>query len=365
MVKCTVWGDFKADDVDGLHLSDELEELLHQSDINFVNFVAPIHSTGTCIRKSGPNISQSENAPQWLEDNGFNVVSLANNHIMDYGLNGMLETIDSFKTARVIGAGGWDDAYKMSVIKVNGLKIGILAGTQSEFGTLAEKNDKMGAAWCMSPEFESRILNRDVDYLIVINHGGIEYLDYPLPEWRDTYKKWIDMGADAVIASHPHVPQGWELYKGKTICYSLGNFCFQTDRQGRPHWNESLCCILEFDDDREMRITMRPVSYDVHSRCIGDNKAVCFETHLAEMNQVLNSDSEYMCQINKAVLKLLPLYYGLFSRSGFLHPVKSTGLLKGFVERFKKEHIYNCMKCESHRWAITRAMQLKYGLDRR
>lgn len=49
------------------------------------------------------------------------------------------------------------------------------------------------------------------DYLIVFNHGGVEYMDVPLPEWRDVYRLWIEMGADAVIASHPHVPQGYEF----------------------------------------------------------------------------------------------------------------------------------------------------------
>lgn len=363
MARITVWGDFKADTVDHLNLSGELQLLLNQSDINIVNFEAPVHSAGKPARKSGPNISQHVDAPQWLEDRGFNVVSLANNHVMDYGLTGLEKTLEGFKSARVIGAGEWDAAYQMTIVDLMGMKIGILAGTHCEFGTLTEKNDEIGCAWCMSPEFESQILNRGgVNYLIVINHGGVEYLDYPLPEWRETYEKWIDMGADAVIASHPHVPQGWEIYKGKPICYSLGNFCFQTGKIAHDHWNESLCCVLSINDGGKIDIEMKPIFYAPSSQYIYTENTEEYSYHLEKINRVLANKNEYENHINEAALSFLPDYYGMFSRSGFLNYSRPLSTLKGIVEHFNKTHVYNSIKCESHRWLIIRAMALKYNL---
>lgn len=362
MARITIWGDFKANAVDHLNLSGELQLLLNQSDINIVNFEAPVKSTGKPIRKSGPNIHQHTDAPQWLEDRGFNVISLANNHTMDYGSDGLHMTMESFKSAKVAGAGNWDNAYRMTVVNVEGLKIGILAGTHCEFGTLTDKDIGEGCAWCMSPEFERLIFNGGVDYLIVFNHGGVEYMDYPLPEWRSIYRKWIDMGADAVIASHPHVPQGWEMYKGKPICYSLGNFCFQKDKVSAPHWNESLCCILDINSDKEVSVKVRPVFYDEATQYINDNESTDFMKHMESLNHVLGDKSKYMSQINAAVMKLWPKYVGLLVRSGFIYPVKSLGLMKGVAEGFRKEHLYNCIQCESHRWAIERAMKLKYRI---
>ena len=78
MAKITVWGDFKVNAVERLRISDSLRQLLGESNANVVNCEAPIRGVGSPVRKSGPNISQSSESPGWLEEHGFNVVSLAN-----------------------------------------------------------------------------------------------------------------------------------------------------------------------------------------------------------------------------------------------------------------------------------------------
>ena len=69
---------------------------------------------------------------------------------------------------------------------------------------------------------------KELDYLFILPHAGVEYTDAPVPELIARYRDFIDYGADGVIASHPHCPQGWETYKGKPIFYSLGNFLFNS-----------------------------------------------------------------------------------------------------------------------------------------
>ena len=90
---------------------------------------------------------------------------------------------------------------------------------------------------------------KEVDYLFVLPHDGIEYIDIPLPETIARYRDFIDYGADGVIGTHPHCPQGWETYKDKPIFYSLGNFLFNSKenyefRANRPHWYEGLCVLM-------------------------------------------------------------------------------------------------------------------------
>ena len=89
-------------------------------------------------------------------------------------------------------------------------------------------------------------------FSFVLPHNGIEYIDVPLPETIARYRDFVDYGADGVIGSHPHCPQGWEEYKGKPIFYSLGNFFFNskdTDqfRANKPHWYEGLCVKMELE----------------------------------------------------------------------------------------------------------------------
>ena len=114
MAKINIFGDFKANDVKHLNLSAELVYLLNTSDVNMVNLEAPIRSNGKPMKKSGPNICQDQDSPEWLELRGFNAISMANNHTMDYGDEGLSATISAFKKAKVMGAGSWNEAYQMN-----------------------------------------------------------------------------------------------------------------------------------------------------------------------------------------------------------------------------------------------------------
>lgn len=365
MAQLTFWGDFKANNTEHLNISGELELLLNNSDVNVVNFEAPVKTKAKPIKKSGPNHSQSIDSPEWLESHGFNLISLANNHTFDYGEEGLVKTINSFNKAKVIGAGTYNDAYQRYITTTeDGLKICFIAGTHAEFGTLTDTQNSYGTAWCFSPEFERNIREKEnIDFLIIINHAGIEYMKHPLPEWRETYKKWIDMGADAVIASHPHIPQGWENYKGKPIFYSLGNFCFQKDKANKEHWYESLCVSLTIEKGKEMQCEVKPVIYDQDTGYISENNAPDFASYIQTLNNELKNDDTYYEYVNHYVKKIYKNYINNFTRSGIIANFSAKNIAKGIVEKFKKEHIYNCFNCESHRWAILRAMKGIYSID--
>ena len=113
-------------------------------------------------------------------------------------------------------------------------------------------HDGLGCAYINDLRVNHDILEakKKVDYLFVLPHDGIEYIDVPLPETIARYRDFIDYGADGVIGSHPHCPQGWEEYKEKPIFYSLGNFFFNSKntpdfRADKPHWYEGLCVKIE------------------------------------------------------------------------------------------------------------------------
>lgn len=374
MARITIWGDCKVNSVDRLFLSEDLTYLLNKSDANVINFEAPLQSNAKAIRKSGPNIWQDKDAPKWLEQYGFNVVSMANNHAMDYGKDGLESTKAAFKKAKVIGCGTWNEAYRLEVIETkDGLKIGFLACTHCEFGTLTDASslDEYGTAWACAPEFERAIQRsgegRKCDVLIVIAHCGVEYMEQPLPEWKNRYKRWIELGADAVIAGHPHVPQGWEMYMGKPICYSLGNFCFDMlgKKEAPKNWYNSLCCVLDVDKYKGISVTMRLITFDAFTRFISEGSSDEYKKYIERINIVLSNEKEYMAYVNRYVDYLLPHYMNQFSRGGLIRNPISIGFIKGFAEGlmgrgfFKKEHWINNIQCESHRWAILRAMNNK------
>ena len=151
---------------------------------------------------------------------------MANNHIWDFGENGFKRTVDELKGCVLIGAGkNIEDSYKEVIFSKNMTKIGFLAAAEWGFG--ASENSG-GFAWLNHDQFEVKIKNirKMVDILIVQLHAGLELVDIPLPEWRQKYKHFIDLGVDLIIGHHPHIVQPWEKYRGKYIFYSLGNFYF-------------------------------------------------------------------------------------------------------------------------------------------
>jgi poly-gamma-glutamate capsule biosynthesis protein CapA/YwtB (metallophosphatase superfamily) len=163
-----------------------------------------------------------------LETARINIVDLANNHIGDYGAQGLDDTMRYLDSAGIhyVGAGrDLEQARRPFVVEKEGRRIGFLAYAGGKF---AARRDKPGFA----PRDESCIVSdvkklRDsVDYLVVSFHWGMELEKRPSREQEGLAHEVIDAGADLIVGHHPHTLQGIERYKGGVIAYSLGNFVF-------------------------------------------------------------------------------------------------------------------------------------------
>lgn len=168
-----------------------------------------------------------------LKNAGIDLVSLANNHAMDYKKEGLSDTMHYLKKANMpfVGAGSnATDANKPYVKIINGKKIKFMAFSR----VLPDASWKAGsksagiADGYNLEDMLSRIKKekKDSEFLFVYIHWGKEKSEKPESYQRTWAKKMIDAGADGIIGSHPHVLQGFEYYKGKPIAYSLGNFLF-------------------------------------------------------------------------------------------------------------------------------------------
>lgn len=108
-----------------------------------------------------------------------------------------------------------------------GRTVCLLSAAENGYGAVVE-SETYGYAYCLSYEFKALIKKsiKENDITIIINHAGEENWDAPLPEWREIYQSWIDMGVNYVVCHRPHIIQGWEKYNNGMIFYSLGNFAF-------------------------------------------------------------------------------------------------------------------------------------------
>ena len=169
--------------------------------------------------------------------NNNTVAALANNHAMDYGIVGMNDTISYLENAGItpIGAGNSEDEAHQAVTKeINGRKITILNYMDSNnfveypYEMMPYANGSSPGYSAYDSEDAQRQIaeNNDSDLIVAYLHFGNEYSHAPNDDQVSIAHELIDYGADVVIGSHPHVTQGIEMYNGKPIFYSLGNFIF-------------------------------------------------------------------------------------------------------------------------------------------
>lgn len=368
MINLLFFGDFVCQEPGKLKFSNEVSSLVSASDVIYCNCEAPIQGAGSPIAKSGPALTQSPESPNRLEEAGFNLIGLANNHMMDMGVGGYEATINGFYKAVTLGAGKKGDVYAVKKLEIGGSTFGFLSLTHKEFGTLNDEasDDEQGTAWINSSAVNRSIIKakETCDYLFVLPHAGVENVDVPLPEWRFRYREFIDLGTDAVIASHPHVPQGWEEYNGKLIYYSLGNFIFDSfSNTHGSYWNKGLGVKITIEDDGKISYETLNVKYENHvldidnsARAVEHNQYLCsLLTDTKAYNEVLERalDTLWRDEYQLYLLRGLGSVSMKTSKNTFIH--SAYGLLKGMDIPM----LLNNFQCESHRWAIERILRNK------
>lgn len=172
-----------------------------------------------------------------LTDAGIDLVSLANNHVLDFGVDSLRDTFRYLSGNNILYAGAGENdesAYKPVYISKNGVTVAFIASSRviPRVGWAAKSNQP-GVSVTYDPERvieEIRKANDNADIIAVYAHWGEERNARPVDCQLDLAHAYIDAGADIIVGSHPHILQGFEFYKGRLIAYSLGNFIFSDVR---------------------------------------------------------------------------------------------------------------------------------------
>ena len=236
-------------------VEDEVLKMIKEHDIVSCDFGITICSSAKeGVIKVGPYESQIDGSVMRCKELGVNLVRLAGNHIMDYGLEGAQELTDKLDALDIgwIGVSSdYQEAYQPAIVCVDNIKLAFFSVGQMEFGCSYEKGVS-GFAWINSHELEKEIqkIRDEVDYIFVFPHAGVESTPVPMPEWRNRYYSLIDLGADFILATHPHIIQGVERYGRGVIAYSLGNFAYDYENPDDiDDWNRSIGISFEISSD--------------------------------------------------------------------------------------------------------------------
>ncbi len=233
-------------------------EEYRKADVAMVNLENPLTRSTLGKSKKQLNFKADPELVKVLTAGGVDIVNLANNHAMDYEEPGLVETINTLNNAGIQSVGAGRDikeARRPDIIEVKGQRIAYLgyydsdlqAADNGKAGTNSRRNNRVAE--------DIRALKGQVDWIIVNYHWGVELADYP-GDWQiDLARFTIDQGADLVVGHHPHVLQGAEVYKGRPIVYSLGNFIFG----GNARSDYDTAVLKVSLKDRNMKVEFLPV----------------------------------------------------------------------------------------------------------
>jgi hypothetical protein len=218
--------------IDGI-LSNDLQEEFEKADVAMVNEEFAFSTRGTPMEDKQFTFRVDPERVQILKNMKIDVVTLANNHSMDFGADALIDTLATLNSAEInyVGAGNnLDSARETKYIDVNNKIIAFLGA--SRVIPVPEWNAGSNTPGMFTTYDPTALINEIKeanvvsDFIVVYVHWGIEKDTSPEDYQRNLAKQYIDAGADLVIGSHPHVLQGIEYYNGKPIIYSLGNFMF-------------------------------------------------------------------------------------------------------------------------------------------
>jgi hypothetical protein len=225
---------------------------INSADLSIVTLECPLVSLRSPIPKPGSILGAEVGCVQGFVTAGWDVVNLANNHSLDHGTRGLLETIRVIKQGglSVVGAGeNLEDAQAPFVKEINGTRIVVYSMAEQEFSIAHEDTPGANPLDLINFVRSVRKYKRDGVFIVLV-HGGKEYCPYPSPEMVRRCRFIIEMGADAVICSHTHCSVPWEMHSGRPIVYGLGNLVFEPLRKEPPEWYQGYIAKLNLEPGR-------------------------------------------------------------------------------------------------------------------
>lgn len=239
---------------------------LQEADIVFGNLESPLYR-GPPVESPSMIFRADPECAEALAWTGFNVLSLASNHILNQGEKGLVKTLELLSEEEILGVGAGrnkEEAHTSKIITKKGIKIAFLAYVYP--GNPEAGEDSGGVAIMKTEELKEDVerARRQADLVVVSMHAGTEYTRYPNERQIGFAHSAIDFGADLVLGHHPHWFQTVERYKDKYILYSLGNFVF--DQMWSEETREGMVASIFLDQKGVRALEFLPIKIENYSQ---------------------------------------------------------------------------------------------------
>ena len=336
-------------------LYNDILPIIKEADIAITNLESPLIDGGKPIAKTGPNLKAPVKSIDAVKFAGFDMVTLANNHMMDYGDEGLLSTMQTCDNAgiRHIGAGSnLEEAKKIEYFNVKDNCIAFINCCENEWSTTQGDYPGCNPLGEVALFYQIQEAKSNSDYIVLIIHGGHETYDYPSIRMKKLYRWFIDLGVDAVVGHHTHCFSGYEIYKGKPVIYSLGNFIFDSSKR-KSLWNVGAAVVLSMS---ETGISMRLLPFTqcddvVGVKLFGKDEKEAWLKQEAQKSEQIQDDTILERKFEKFASKLSNQYRGFLepNTSSLILYAKNRGLLPRKIKGKKRLLVWDIIRAEAHR----------------
>lgn len=340
----------------------ELLSILASADIRLFNLEIPLTDSPNPIEKDGPCLMAPSDTIKGLKSLDPSLLTLANNHILDQGDEGLRSTMAVLRNNGIhfVGAGNdLNEASKPVILEGNGWKIGVYGCAENEFSIAGE--DTPGANPfdpLESPDHIAR-LKGECDFVVVLHHGGKEQYRYPTPELQKVCRKLVSMGADLVVCQHSHCIGASEQFGSGTIIYGQGNFLF--DRHDNEYYQTGLLISIKLG--AEIEVGYLPVVKSGNGVSLPDRvkEAQILNGFLERSEEIKDQDfveREFRKYCEENGQYYLATLAGLGKTVRRIDKLLGRPLTRLIYSRGKLNTVQNHFECETHREIILKYIEI-------
>ena len=348
-------------------VGEELSSLLKSADYTIFNLETPLVDHISPINKVGPLVAAPTRTIPGLKSINSHFFTLANNHILDQGVQGLKSTEHVLKQAGISYAGVGDNSDQASQpyrVVIKGVKLGIYCCAEHEF-SIATSHTPGANAYDPLVSFDAvRELKKQCDFVVVLYHGGREHYCYPSPQLQRVLRKFAQCGADVVLAQHTHCIGCAEDYRGSKLIYGQGNFLF--DRSESEYWQTNLLVELTCQG-KELSVNYIPcVKHGNGVRLAKEPQAqqilADFETRSKQIQEPGFVEQQYRLlarDLLNSYLRSCSGWFGYTFLARVFNKLSKHHLFEWFYSQRGLLRVKNVLTCEAHREAFLQAIKEK------
>ncbi len=338
-------------------------DVFQENDLNVVDLECPLTLSKNERPKTGPYQKASPETIGVLKHAGIGLVAMANNHIMDYGSEGVEDTLTvcAQNNIRTFGIGNSiKEASEDYTFEIKEKRIAFLNFADNEFLSTPDGKYVCNAIDPIKSSYSIKAAKKNHDLVFAIVHAGNEFYELPSPRTKELYRYLIDQGADVVVAHHTHAHSGYEVYNSKPIFYGLGNFIYDWPSKQNERWNKGY--VVRFDIDETINFTIIPLKQGNEIPGVfhlNDKEKKIFEDELERLNVIIQDDKlleeafqKYCRAINPMYDAFIEPYFGKYYTA-----LRKRKLLPNIMTRKKRLLLLNIIRCESHRDVLLRMLK--------